>query len=150
LKARESASASAYLHSPPASRSSFSTPVQLCKVGVGMPTPPPSKSKREEILDKGNARADRTMTDIGNLRAFDRGQLSKLLGRKEGRSELPFKVSREEFEIGAVINRILRVWNTIRPDCYIQRRQKSCPRIVVEVGYTAKPTARCYGSLNGS
>jgi hypothetical protein len=39
----------------------------------------------EEISVKGNARVDGKMADIGNLRAFDRGRLSKLLTKGEGR-----------------------------------------------------------------
>jgi hypothetical protein len=36
--------------------------------------------------------------DVGSLEAFGRDQLWMLLVRQEGRFELPFKVSREEFE----------------------------------------------------
>jgi hypothetical protein len=36
--------------------------------------------------------------DVESLEAFGRDQLSKLLARQEGRFELPFKVSREQFE----------------------------------------------------
>jgi hypothetical protein len=38
------------------------------------------------------------MENIRNLEAFDKDQLSKLLARQEGRFELPFKVSRKQFE----------------------------------------------------
>jgi hypothetical protein len=66
-----------------------------------MPTPQSAKVRRREAaLDRGdarvykvledNARVDRTIVDIGNLKAFDRDQLSKLLARGEGRFELPF------------------------------------------------------------
>jgi hypothetical protein len=36
--------------------------------------------------------------DVTSLEVFGRDQLSKLLARQEGRFELPFKVSREQFE----------------------------------------------------
>lgn len=38
------------------------------------------------------------MENIRYLEAFDKDQLSKLLARQEGRFELPFEVSREQFE----------------------------------------------------
>ena len=38
------------------------------------------------------------MADITNLKAFGEGQLLRLLAGEEGRFELPFDVSREEFD----------------------------------------------------
>jgi hypothetical protein len=62
------------------------------------PTPPSTESKKkweemsdkvdriiaEGILDQDNDRVGRAMANIGNLDAFDRDELSKLLARGEG------------------------------------------------------------------